>query len=79
VDAQRMIDADGPTLDILDDAGNVKYSQQSPWVSIKSKSALLALKVGQEFGFSPSSRARIQLPDVKNDPGEFARKAGFIK
>ena len=79
VDAQRMIDADGPTLDILDDAGNLKYTQQSVFVSIKSKSALLALKVGQEFGFSPSSRARIQLPDVKNDPGEFARKAGFIK
>jgi len=75
VDAQAMIDKLGnmgtyKTKDSL-------YIVQSPWVSIKNKAALLAAKVGQEFGFSPAARARIQLPDVKNDPGEFARKAGF--
>ncbi len=48
------------------------YPMQSPYVAIANKQAELMIRIAAEFGFTPSSRPRIDLPPprVIDDPGE---------
>lgn len=39
--------------------GGGSYSQQSPWVSIKNTALGNALKLANQFGFTPAARSRI--------------------
>lgn len=52
---------------IKDDEGNPKYVQQSPYVGMKNKAALLLKGYAAEFGFSPASRTRISMMPPKED------------
>lgn len=37
------------------------YSQQTPWVSIKNTALANAVKLANQFGFTPAARSRIQM------------------
>jgi P27 family predicted phage terminase small subunit len=45
---------------------------QNPFLAIVNKQALMMAKIASEFGFSPSSRSRLEVPDggSKDDPLE---------
>ena len=77
--AVTHIELNGTTIDILDSKGRVKYVQQSPQVAMKNKAYSALKMLAAEFGFTPSARSRIPIVQAQDDPGEFARKAGFIK
>ena len=55
------------------------FPVQNPYVGIKNKSAAFVMKILVEFGMTPASRSRIQLPEGKaDDPFEvfLRRKLG---
>ncbi len=59
-----MIVKHGDVYPIKNEDGTIKYLQQTPWVAMKNK-ALIALKqYAVEFGFTPSSRTRIQVENT---------------
>ncbi len=53
------------------------YEGQSPWVAIKKGAAETLLRVAQQFGFTPSARARIQAP-VAPEPAAPEGKGRFF-
>jgi phage terminase small subunit len=57
-----VIDRDGDTVVVRDDAGRVKWSQQRPEVGIVSKLAQQMSRLEAEFGLSPSARSAIHVP-----------------
>ena len=58
--ADEMIKKDGDVYPIKDNDGNVKYLQQSPYVSIARNSAKALKDLLCEFGLTPSARSRVQ-------------------
>jgi len=56
-----VIDRDGDTVVVRDDAGNVKWSQQRPEVGIVSKLAQQMHRLEAEFGLTPAARSAIQV------------------
>tara|TARA_R110000744_G_scaffold66072_10_gene135110 strand:- start:4339 stop:4821 length:483 start_codon:yes stop_codon:yes gene_type:complete len=58
--ADDMIKKDGDVYPINDNEGNVKYMQQSPYVSIARNSAKALKDLLCEFGLTPSARSRVQ-------------------
>ncbi|QIP12241.1 phage terminase small subunit P27 family [Spirosoma aureum] len=47
------------------------YEMPSPWVAIGNKALMQAMKIASEYGLTPSSRSRIQLPkEEEEDPFE---------
>ncbi|MBO9612535.1 MAG: phage terminase small subunit P27 family [Dyadobacter sp.] len=44
------------------------YSQQHPAVGIKNAALSNALKIANQFGFTPAARARIEAPEKGEDP-----------
>lgn len=62
--AEDFIDEHGEVYPLKDDAGNVKCVQQWPQVSIAHKLAQLLTRLEQEFGLTPSARARLQMTPV---------------
>jgi len=67
--AELFIDEHGEVYPLKDDAGNVKCVQQWPQVSIANKLAHQLTRLEQEFGLTPSARARLQLaPEPKEKP-----------
>jgi P27 family predicted phage terminase small subunit len=59
--AEAFIDQHGEVYPLKDDAGNVKCVQQWPQVAIANKLAQQLTRLEQEFGLTPSARARLQL------------------
>ena len=49
---------------LLTKAPNTGLPIQSPYLPVVNKQALLMLKAGEQLGFSPASRSRIQLLDA---------------
>lgn len=60
--AEDFIDEHGLVYPLKDDAGNVKCVQQWPQVAVAHKLAQQLTRLEQEFGLTPSSRARLQMP-----------------
>jgi P27 family predicted phage terminase small subunit len=59
----------GEIYPLKDDAGKIKCFQQFPQVSIVNKLSVLILRLEQEFGLTPSSRATLQVtPQSKASP-----------
>ena len=51
--------------------GAIKYLQQTPWVAMKNKALIALRQYAAEFGFTPASRARVNLlPNTKRDEDE---------
>lgn len=64
--AEDFIDEHGLVYPLKDDAGNVKCVQQWPQVSVAHRLALQLTRLEQEFGLTPSARARLQLAPIAN-------------
>ena len=60
--ATEMIEKHGAIFPIKDDSGRVKCLQQSPYVAMKHKAYATLKAYCAEFGFTPSARCRIDLP-----------------
>ncbi len=60
-EAQDWIKDNGTTYDVRDRDGEVKFVNQAPQVMIAHRSMELCRKMLSEFGFSPSSRSKIQV------------------
>lgn len=59
---------------LRDDEGNPRYVQPSPYVGMAHKAALLLRSIAQEFGFSPSSRTRINaMPSTDDELDELTQ------
>ena len=77
--AEDFITERGEMYPLKDDQGNVKCFQQWPQVAIAHKLSQQLTKLEQEFGMTPSARARIQLT---TDPATESRshdKGRFFK
>jgi len=75
--AEAFIDQRGDMYPLKDESGKVRCFQQWPQVAIAGKLALQLTRLEQEFGMTPSARARIQ-PAPKTE--ESARgKARFFE
>jgi P27 family predicted phage terminase small subunit len=59
--AEAFIDEHGEMYPLKDEAGKLKCVQQWPQVAIAAKLAQQLTRLEQEFGMTPSARARIQL------------------
>lgn len=57
----------GYVMDIKRPDGSI-YSQVTPWVSIKNQSLKNAQSLANQFGFTPSARARLEMPEKTDDP-----------
>ncbi len=59
---------------LKDEKGQVKYFQQWPQVAIANKLAQQLTRLEQEFGMTPSARARLQIqPSVRNETSAKSR------
>jgi len=63
--AVAFIREKGDMYPLRDENGAVKYFQQWPQVAISHKLATQLTRLEQEFGMTPSSRARLQMPERK--------------
>jgi len=75
--AEAFIDDRGEMYPLKDDNGKVKCFAQWPQVAMASKLALQLTRLEQEFGMTPSARARIQLAPQKQEAGR--GKARFFQ
>ena len=60
--AEEFLDQHGMVYPLRDEKGNVRCMQQFPQVSIARNLLLLMRSFLQEFGMTPASRSRIELP-----------------
>lgn len=68
--AEEQLSITGPTLEILDAEGHLKYSQVSPHVTIAHKCLERLNKLAAEFGLTPSARSRISAPAIRQPATE---------
>ncbi|MDV2503096.1 MAG: phage terminase small subunit P27 family [bacterium] len=59
-EAEVELSETGSTVEFLDAEDVVKYSQQSPMISIAHKERLMMLRFAQELGLTPSARTRLE-------------------
>jgi P27 family predicted phage terminase small subunit len=75
-----FLQENGETYPLRDKAGNVTCIQQYPQVAIVNKLSVLLLRLEQEFGLTPASRARVRVdlpPQHAADPkAKFFRAVG---
>ncbi len=74
---EAFIDQRGEMYPLKDESGKVKYFQQWPQVAIANKLAQQLTRLEQEFGMTPSARARIQLNPASEEPSR--GKSRFFK
>lgn len=60
--AEEFLDQHGMVYPLRDEKGNLRCMQQFPQVSIARNMLLLMRSFLQEFGMTPASRTRIELP-----------------
>ena len=75
--AKMFIRQHGEVYTIKDDAAKVKYIQQFPQVAIANKLAQHLTRLEQEFGMTPSARARIQLSSQPQSDFDNAKSRFF--
>ncbi len=77
--ATREIERDGEVIDILNEEGQVKYRQQSPYVGMRNKAYGVVKQYAQEFGFTPSARGRIEVSGAGGAKAkdDFGKDAGL--
>lgn len=63
-EAMEVLKTDGYTVTMTNKAGG-SYPMKSPWVAIYNEAATQVNRIGQQFGFSPSSRTKISIGQVK--------------
>jgi P27 family predicted phage terminase small subunit len=60
LEAEEELELNGKTETRF--TANGSHQVRSPWVAILSDATEKVSKIGQQFGFSPSSRTRISVP-----------------
>lgn len=70
MEAEAELETNGKTE--LRQTANGPHIVRSPWVAILSDATDKVSKIGQQFGFSPSSRTRIATPEKATE-----KKSGF--
>ena len=68
--AEDFIDDHGEMYPLKDEAGNTKCFQQWPQVAIAHKLSLQLTRIEQEFGMTPSARARLHIPSERRNKRE---------
>jgi P27 family predicted phage terminase small subunit len=72
---EELLKQSGDVYPIRDDNGDVKYLQQSPYVSISRNYANALKGMLREFGLTPSARSRIEVSDKSvSDANSLAQK-----
>ncbi len=69
--AATELNRPGGYLTLMTNKGGGSYPIKSPWVGIYNEASDRAGKLGQQFGFTPSSRTRIVAPgkpEKEKDP-----------
>ena len=66
-EAERWLKEHGPVYPILNEDGSVRYLQQAPQVGIANQCLKQIRAFCAEFGLTPASRARIELPSERED------------
>lgn len=66
-EAERWLKEHGPVYPILNEDGSVRYLQQAPQVGIANQCLKQIRAFCSEFGLSPASRCRIELPSGKGE------------
>ena len=59
--AEKELRQNGEVCIFVNKAGQ-EYMTESPWLAIKQKASDRVLKIGVQFGFTPSSRSDIKSP-----------------
>lgn len=59
--AEKELKENGEVCEFVNKA-NQTYITESPWLAIKQKASDRVLKIGVQFGFTPSSRSDIKAP-----------------
>ena len=81
-DALLALDKEGNPLGevfaIRDDAGKLKYLQQSPHVAIVNNLEAQLLRIEQQFGLTPSARASLAITVQKATDATKAKKNRFF-
>lgn len=67
VEACTRLTSEGYIMSTYREDGTA-YHQQSPWVSIKNASLKNAQSLANQFGFTPSARAKLEAPERGEDP-----------
>jgi P27 family predicted phage terminase small subunit len=62
--AAKELNKEGGFITTITNKGGGSYDTKSPWVSIYNEASDRASKLGQQFGFTPSSRTRIVAPQA---------------
>jgi P27 family predicted phage terminase small subunit len=75
--AAEFLRKHGDVYPIKDADGNLKCMVQFPQVSIYNKLGMVLLRLEQEFGMTPSSRSRVQVPD--DGKGDNEKTARFVR
>jgi P27 family predicted phage terminase small subunit len=68
--AAEELNKPGGYLTMMTNKGGGSYPIKSPWVGIYNEASDRANKLGQQFGFTPSSRTRIVAPTDKDKPAD---------
>ena len=76
--AARFIADYGETYPLKDNAGNVRCFQPFPEVAIYNQLATALLRLEQEFGLTPSARARIGIDRAQNDQAAPQKDRFFV-
>ncbi|MCC2547706.1 phage terminase small subunit P27 family [Hymenobacter sp. BT175] len=70
--ASSKLRTEGYTTTITNKGGG-SYETKSPWVGIYNEASDRAAKLGQQFGFTPSSRTRIVVPTPEKKEDGFSQ------
>ena len=70
-EAEEFLSAHGLVFPLRDEQGRVRCMQPFPQVSIARNALLLLKAYQQEFGLTPSSRSRIELPSRAEDRADW--------
>jgi P27 family predicted phage terminase small subunit len=62
--AKKCIDEEGMTI-IMQNKGGGMYPVKSPYIAIYNEALTHSCRIAQQFGFTPSSRQSISLPQQK--------------
>jgi P27 family predicted phage terminase small subunit len=68
--AAEELNKPGGYLTMMTNKGGGSYPIKSPWVGIYNEASDRANKLGQQFGFTPSSRTKIVAPTDKDKPAD---------
>ncbi|MGY3091095.1 P27 family predicted phage terminase small subunit [Hymenobacter sp. UYAg731] len=70
--AATKLDEPGGYTTTMQNKGGGSYEIKSPWVAIYNEASDRASKLGQQFGFTPSSRTRIVAPKQQPEADPWA-------